>query len=148
MCAWRKLLDVGPLINSRNLVDLRMTLPLIPAGSGVCFRAPPSPVVFLYRTCSCYSEAPWLWECIVGAVREQWDAVSREMCNYVALTGAHGRASCPAWPQLSITASAVILPEEGKVMAQGSNLHAEFRSTLGFLRGDSGATAGYKKEAS
>ena len=60
----------------------------------------------------------------------------------MALTGARGRASFLVWPQLSITASAVILPGEGKVMPQGSNFCAEFRSTLGFLGGDSRAAVG------
>lgn len=59
MCAWRKLLDVGPSINSRNLVELHVTLTLVPAYSGVCFRAPPSSVVFLYGT-RCFFVTPKL----------------------------------------------------------------------------------------
>lgn len=35
MCAWRKLLDVGPSINSRSLVELHTTLTLVSAGCRV-----------------------------------------------------------------------------------------------------------------
>lgn len=138
----------GTSVNSRNLVGLHTTLPLVPAGSGVCCRAPPSSLVFLYGSWFFffgYSEARWLREwCVVGAVHEQWDTVSREICISVA----YGGASFPAWPQLSVTATAVILPGEGKVMAWERYFRAEFWSTLGFLRGHSGATAGHRREAS
>lgn len=114
MCAWRKLLDVGPSINSRNLVDLHMTLTLVPAASAVLELLLHLLSSFTGPDVFCYSEAHWLRECIIGAVHEQWDAVSREICHYVALTGAHGRPSFPAWPQLSITASAVIRRGKGQ----------------------------------
>lgn len=50
MCAWRKLLELRQSINSRNLVELHMTLTLASAGCRVYFKALPSSVVFLYGT--------------------------------------------------------------------------------------------------
>lgn len=49
MCAWRKPLDVGQSINSRNLEEWLISLTFVSAGSRVCWRALPSSIVFFYR---------------------------------------------------------------------------------------------------
>ena len=128
MCAWRKLLDVEQSINSRNLGEWLWTLTLVSAGSGVCFRALPSSIVFFYRTFFFWFffvlvflfvffndlDISWLWECVVTVVSEPWEVVSWEIFNYVALIGAHCGASFPPQPQQSILVSAVILLSYGE----------------------------------
>lgn len=60
MCAWRKLLDMGPTINSRNAAELHMPLTLVSAGCRSCFRVGLPPLdSFTEYGVFCYSEIPW-----------------------------------------------------------------------------------------
>ena len=126
MCAWRKPLDVGQSINSRNLEEWLISLTFVSAGSRVCWRALPSSIVFFYRMWlfsiffffywlkdslalrMCHQDCIWaIGGCLPGEF---------ELCGS---EGAHCWASFPFQPQQSISASAVILQARCKGQGPG-----------------------------